>query len=107
MGVQPGTPPGALPGWRRERDGRFAVLSPSREPGLPAAAAARLAALAGREQGAEQPPQRFPLEPQPFLQDLHPSQLAGTPFRLPTRLFFHFIRRPLQPAPFHLPTDPS
>lgn len=87
--------------------GIFAVLSPSREPGVPATAAARLAALAGREQGAEQSPQRFPLEPQPFLQDFHPSQLTGTPFRLPTRLLFHFISRPLQPAPFHLPTNPS
>lgn len=74
---------------------------------MPPPAAARLAAVAGREQSAEQPPQRFPLEPQPFFQNLHPPQLTGTPLRLPTRLLLHFIRRPLQPAPFHLPADPS
>lgn len=105
--ARPGVPTGGFSRVPEGCDRRVSVFSPSREPGVPPPAAARLAALAGREQGAEQPSQRFPLEPQPLLQDLHPSQLTGTPFRLPTRLLFHFIRRPLQPAPFHLPADPS
>lgn len=105
--ARPGTRTGGFATVAEGCDRGLSVFSPSREPGVPPPAAAQLAALAGREQGAEQPPQRFPLEPQPLLQDLHPPQLAGTPFRLPTRLLFHFIRRPLQPAPFHLPADPS
>ena len=82
-------------------------LYPRREPGVPAASAARIPALAGRRQGAGRPPHRFALEPQPLLQDVHPPRLPGAPVGVPPSLVLVPVGGPLQPAPLHLSAHPA